>query len=129
MPDIKLLGKTRVGTKIKKVYDKNVISPYQRLLASPDISDEVKAELSRRFALYDPVRLQREVHNAVGALVPLNRKRGSRPPLYLSGFYFNSVSSRVKSVHITLGVSSSLFTEPVYLVRISTLHCGYPVLG
>jgi hypothetical protein len=73
MPNIKLLSKTRVGTKIKKVYDKNVISPYQRLLASPDISDGVKTELIRRFELYDPVKLQREVHNAVDALLSLNR--------------------------------------------------------
>jgi hypothetical protein len=73
MPTIKLLSKTRVGTKIKKGYDKNVISPYQRLRASPYLSDEVKTELTRRFALYDPVTLQREVHNAVDALLSLNR--------------------------------------------------------
>ena len=73
MPTIKLISKTRVGTKIKKVYDKNVISPYRRLLASPDLCVEAKTELSRRFALYDPVKLQREVHNAVDALVSLNK--------------------------------------------------------
>jgi hypothetical protein len=73
MPTIKLISKTRVGTKIKKVYDKNIISPYQRLLASPDLSAEAKTELSRRFALYDPVKLQGEVHKAVDALVSHNR--------------------------------------------------------
>jgi hypothetical protein len=73
MPTLKLISKTRVGSKIKKVYDKKVISPYQRLLASPDLCDEAKAELTRRFALYDPVKLQREVHNAVDYLVLLNR--------------------------------------------------------
>jgi hypothetical protein len=73
MPNIKLLSKTRVGAKIKKVYDKNVISPYQRLLASPDLADEDKAELARRFERYDPVKLQQEVHHAVDALVSLNR--------------------------------------------------------
>jgi hypothetical protein len=59
--------------KNKKVYDKKVISPYQRLLASPDLSVEAKAELTRRFALYDPVKLQGEVHNVVDVLVSLNR--------------------------------------------------------
>ena len=73
MPNIKLISKTRVGTKIKKVYDKNIISPYQRLLASPDLSAEAKMELIRRFALYDPVKLQGEVHKAVDALVSHNR--------------------------------------------------------
>jgi hypothetical protein len=73
IPAIKLLSKTRVGAQIKKVYDKNVLSPYQRLLASPDLSGEVKAELTRRLGQYDPVKLQREVHQAVDTLMSLNR--------------------------------------------------------
>jgi hypothetical protein len=35
MPIIKLISKERVGA--KKVYDKIIISPYQRLMASPDL--------------------------------------------------------------------------------------------
>jgi hypothetical protein len=73
MPTQKLLSKTRVGSKIKKVYDKNVLSPYQRLLASPDLSDECKKELTERYKLLNPVALQREVHKAVDALMSLNR--------------------------------------------------------
>ena len=73
MPTIKLISKKRVGTKIKKVYDKKVISPYQRLLASSDLCVEAKTELSLRAGQYDPVKLQREVHKAVDALVSLNR--------------------------------------------------------
>ena len=73
MPTFKLLSKTRVGSKIKKVYDKNILSPYQRLLASADIFDLVKEELTRRYKHYNPVRLQREVHEAVDALMSLNR--------------------------------------------------------
>jgi hypothetical protein len=46
MPAIKLISKERVGTKIKKVYDIDIISPYQRLMASLDLCDEVKAELA-----------------------------------------------------------------------------------
>ena len=75
IPTQKLLSKTRVGSKIKKVYDKNVVSPFQRLLASADLSDEHKAELSRRFECYDPVILQQEVHDAVAALMSLTRTR------------------------------------------------------
>jgi hypothetical protein len=73
IPTIKLLSKTRVGSKIIKVYDKNVLSPYQRLLASPDLSDEVKAELARRYEQYNPVKLQQEVHDAVETLMAPNR--------------------------------------------------------
>ena len=75
IPTQKLLSKKRVGSKIIKVYDKKIISPYQRLLASDDISDEAKAELTRRFELYNPVKLQQEVHDSVAALMSLNRTR------------------------------------------------------
>ena len=73
IPTQKLLSKTRVGSKIKKVYDTKIQSPYLRLLASADLSDGAKAELARRFEQYDPVRLQREVHDAVAALLSLNK--------------------------------------------------------
>jgi len=41
-------------------------------MASEDVPGEVKAELARRLALYDPVALQWEVHYAVAALMRLN---------------------------------------------------------
>jgi hypothetical protein len=44
LPTIKLIDKSRVGSKVRKVYDKPM-SPYQRLMACPDLPDEVKAEL------------------------------------------------------------------------------------
>ena len=69
------LGRTRVGAKVKKVYDKNILMPCQRLMLSTDLSDEIKTELARRMGLHDPVRLQREVHDAVAALMSLNGKR------------------------------------------------------
>ncbi|MDR2729824.1 MAG: hypothetical protein LBB81_02880 [Treponema sp.] len=57
IPALKLISKTRVGTKIKKAYDKKVISPYMRLMASPDLCGEAKAELAGRMKRYDPVKL------------------------------------------------------------------------
>jgi hypothetical protein len=47
----------------------NPASPCQRLPASPDPGDAVKAELTRRDARYNPVILQQEVHRAVAALM------------------------------------------------------------
>lgn len=73
MPSLKLVAKTRVGSRIQKVYDTNIWSPYQRLLASPDISDAAKDELVRRYGRYNPVELQREVHSAVDALMALRK--------------------------------------------------------
>jgi hypothetical protein len=74
LPVIKLASKTRVGSKVRKVYDKPA-SPCQRLLASPDLPDPAKAELTRRYQRYNPVVLQQEVHRAVQALMELNRRK------------------------------------------------------
>jgi len=75
IPTIKLISKTRVGSRIKKVYDKKALTPYQRLLASPELSEEVKKELIRRHGLYNPVALQQEVHDAVDALMSMKKTR------------------------------------------------------
>jgi hypothetical protein len=74
LPAVKLINKTRAGSAVRKVYDKPR-SPYQRLLASPDLADEAKAELKRRYESYNPVLLQKEVHRAVDALMDINRRK------------------------------------------------------
>jgi hypothetical protein len=74
LPTVKLIDKIRVGATVRKVYDQPR-SPYQRLLASPDLSDEAKAELKRRYESYNPVLLQQEVHQAVSALMEQNRRK------------------------------------------------------
>jgi len=84
IPSVKLISKTRVGSKIRKVYDKQVLSPYQRLLACPDVSDEVKARLVKRSEIYNPVTLQREVHDAVDVLASLKRGSDLEEPVSLA---------------------------------------------
>jgi hypothetical protein len=54
LPTVKLIDRQRVGAKVRKVYDKPR-SPYQRLTASPDLSDEVRAEPGRRCQSFNPV--------------------------------------------------------------------------
>ncbi|MDR3275852.1 MAG: hypothetical protein LBT11_01355 [Treponema sp.] len=51
------------------------MSPYQRLIASPDLSVAAKAELARRYQSYNPVLLQQEVYRAVSALMELNQQK------------------------------------------------------
>jgi hypothetical protein len=51
------------------------MSPYQRLLASPDLGDKAKAELRRRYQTYNPVLLQQEAHRAVQALMDLSQEK------------------------------------------------------
>jgi hypothetical protein len=74
LPTVKLIDKTRVGSKVRKIYDQPM-SPYQRLLASPNLSDAVKAELKQRYESYNPVLLQQEVHRAVDALMEQHRRK------------------------------------------------------
>jgi len=57
------------------VYDKNVLSPYQRLLASTEVDGKIKAELTKRYKQYNPVLLQQEVHKALDALMALNKTK------------------------------------------------------
>jgi hypothetical protein len=74
LPTVKLIDKQRVGSKVRKVYDKP-LSPYQRLLASVDLPDQIKAELTRRYQKYNPVLLQQEVHQALSALMETCRQK------------------------------------------------------
>jgi hypothetical protein len=74
LPTVKLIDKQRAGAKVRKIYDKPM-SPYQRLMASPDLSGEAKAELKRRYQQYNPVLLQQEVHRAVDTLMEMNHRK------------------------------------------------------
>jgi hypothetical protein len=60
----------------KKVYEKAPRTPCQRLLDSSVVSKESKTELLRRKGLYNPVGLNRGLHEAVGRLLQLNREQG-----------------------------------------------------
>jgi len=61
LPVMKLEEKTRVGSKVKRVYDKPQ-TPYARALASPHVSEEHKAELRETYALLDLVDLRRQIN-------------------------------------------------------------------
>jgi len=55
-PMMKLKEKIRVDGKVKKVYDV-AQTPYQRVLASPDVSEEAKQKLSEIYPTLNPVKL------------------------------------------------------------------------
>jgi hypothetical protein len=74
LPTVKLIDKSRVGSRLCNVYDQPMNS-YQRLLASPDLSDEVKMELRRQYQRYNPALLQQEVHRVVDTLMEQNRQK------------------------------------------------------
>jgi hypothetical protein len=67
MPTMKLLSKVKIGSKEIKKYDEPR-SPYQRLMESPALTQEVKDNLQRLYRLYNPVLLQDNVNKAIDAL-------------------------------------------------------------
>ena len=72
-PTIRLIAKEKLPSgRYKKIYEKNPQPPYQRLLASPLISDECKDELRRRAALFNPIELKRKMDEARERLLKLS---------------------------------------------------------
>lgn len=57
---MKLIEKTRSGSKVRKKYDK-AKTPYRRVLQSRVVPKGATQELKRIYAMLNPVKLQREV--------------------------------------------------------------------
>ncbi len=60
-PSMKLIEKTRIGSKVRKKYDK-AKTPYCRVLESGIVPDEAKEELAKLYATLNPAKLNREVN-------------------------------------------------------------------
>lgn len=67
-PVRKLIYKERVGSKIIKRYDV-AQTPYRRVLASSDISEEIKMKLQRQYDMLNPSELKREITSAYVTLI------------------------------------------------------------
>lgn len=59
-PSVKLVKKTRTGAKVAKQYDK-ALTPYQRILNSPQVPRAVKEELRTSYWSLDPVLLMAQL--------------------------------------------------------------------
>lgn len=60
IPSMKLVKKTRVGSKYKKIYDKPK-TPYKRLLESHYVDNKTKLELVQQHKLLDPFQLKADI--------------------------------------------------------------------
>ncbi|MCX7025884.1 MAG: hypothetical protein NT061_00005 [Spirochaetes bacterium] len=69
-PSSKLISKTREGSKVIRKHDLPQ-TPYQRILARPDVSQQIKLTLAAQFSALDPVSLAREFKTLQDALLPL----------------------------------------------------------
>ena len=76
-PIMKLAKKERIGSKVKKVYDKPM-TPYQRVLASPDVSEIQKTKLRKVHCTLNPAQLKREISVLQARLVSSSRRRARK---------------------------------------------------
>ena len=60
-PTFKLLRRHKQEGKTKRIYEKQPQTPYQRLLASPDIAEATKARLRAQHAGLDPFALKKSI--------------------------------------------------------------------
>jgi hypothetical protein len=71
-PSFKLLGKERLGKKIRKQYDVPK-TPYQRVLDHTEVSTEVKTRLSQLYVQLNPAELRRQIDQKTAKLWKISR--------------------------------------------------------
>jgi hypothetical protein len=76
-PQMKLLEKTRQGAKVRRRYEP-AVTPYRRLLASGELSDESHTRLKRTYHELNPVALSKEMAQLQATLLSTARRHG--PP-------------------------------------------------
>jgi hypothetical protein len=75
-PQNKLILKERIGGKIHRVYDK-AKTPFQRLLESPEISEEKKQELKNIYQSLNPAELKRNIDKKLDMLYKFYKKKNN----------------------------------------------------
>ena len=70
IPSVKLINKQRVGSKTIKTHDEPK-TPYQRLIDSDQISDNIKQQLTERFNSLNPFQLQKRMEIKIKNIIKL----------------------------------------------------------
>ena len=73
-PTMKMIEKTRVGSKVMKKYDK-AQTPYRRVLACPEVAEVDKQALRKQFARLNPAQLKRQITRLQQELYKLNAQK------------------------------------------------------
>lgn len=73
MPVMKLKEKVRQGSRVTKKYDPPQ-TPYQRVLASPDVAPKIKTKLRRQYASLDLVSLRQKIDQLIKRLWASGRR-------------------------------------------------------
>ena len=93
MPVVKLVLKTRKGSKVTKKYDE-AKTPYKRVLECFDIDNKIKKKLKAKYEILNPVDLKRKISKLQEKLLKLNSlKQKVRKDLLLDekpyGYIYN----------------------------------------
>lgn len=70
-PVVKLVLKTRIGSKVTKKYDEEK-TPYRRVLECSDIDDKIKEKLKTKYDSLNPAELKRKLSSLQDKLLKLN---------------------------------------------------------
>ena len=73
-PSQRLISKTRQGARVRRRYD-TPRTPYQRVLACPEVSEQAKRHLRRQFDGLNPAALQREMRRLQQQLLRMVAER------------------------------------------------------
>ena|GEM_PF-40706 len=98
-PVMKLVEKTRIGSKVRKTYDK-AKTPYQRVRDSDAVPKATKKKLERIYETLNPVKLGREISRDYRTvLIPLlnPRSRYNRRPIWSTFLHEATKTVRVHS--------------------------------
>jgi hypothetical protein len=73
-PQMKLVSKTRRGAKVTKRFDE-ARTPYQRVVASPDVGEEAKTLLRTTYLELNPAELKRQIAHLQERLLRINQTK------------------------------------------------------
>jgi hypothetical protein len=73
-PTMKLIEKTRIGSKVTKKYDKP-LTPYRRVLACLDVSAQDKQKLKVQYSKLNPAHLKREIKKLQQKLLNMKKSK------------------------------------------------------
>lgn len=78
-PVMKLILKERVGSRVHKHYD-SPQTPFQRILAQPSVTAEIKQRLSEQFTQLNPAQLKRTITSIQNVLFESHSPLPLKPP-------------------------------------------------
>jgi hypothetical protein len=100
-PTMKLLSKTRHGSKVYRVYD-IAQTPYQRVLKSEALSVSKREELKTTYSHLNPVRLLEQINDNVESLWKLRERHPGELTLVKHGGDGNTIYDATTNLSVTV---------------------------